>query len=76
MDVFKLLRELADKGVTVLMVEQNVKSALRIADDVIALESGRCVLQTPARKLLDDPDIERLFLGAAHPGAKATAAAG
>ncbi len=65
-DVFKLLRKLADQGTTVLMVEQNVKSALKISDEAIALESGRLVLQKPASELLSDPQIERLFLGGAH----------
>ena len=65
-DVFKLLRKLANQGTTVLMVEQNVKSALRISDEAIALESGRLVLQKPASELLADPHIERLFLGGSH----------
>lgn len=65
-DVFKLLRKLADQGTTVLMVEQNVKSALKISDEAIALESGRLMLQKPASELLADPHIERLFLGGAH----------
>jgi branched-chain amino acid transport system ATP-binding protein len=66
-DVFKLLRKLADEqGVTILMVEQNVKSALKMADDAIALESGRLVLHKPAGELLADLNIERLFLGGAH----------
>ncbi|MFM2056921.1 MAG: hypothetical protein RLY71_1306 [Pseudomonadota bacterium] len=67
LDVFRLLRRLADEqGVTVLMVEQNVKTALKYADDAIALESGRLVLHRPADELLNDPHIERLFLGGAH----------
>jgi branched-chain amino acid transport system ATP-binding protein len=65
-DVFKLLRRLADQGTTVLMVEQNVKSALKMADEAIALESGRLVLHKRADELLADPNIERLFLGGAH----------
>ena len=40
-DVFKLLRKLVSQGTTVLMVEQNVKSALKISDEAVALESGR-----------------------------------
>jgi branched-chain amino acid transport system ATP-binding protein len=64
-DVFRLLRKLADQGTTVLMVEQNVKSALKVSDDAIALESGRLVLHKPASELLADPNIERLFLGGA-----------
>jgi branched-chain amino acid transport system ATP-binding protein len=65
-DVFKLLRRLADEGTTILMVEQNVKSALKISDTAIALESGTCVLHKSAAELLADPHIERLFLGAAR----------
>ena len=72
-DVFKLLRKLADQGTTVLMVEQNVKSALKMADDAIALESGRLVLHKPAGDLLSDPNIERLFLGGAHTAAPQSA---
>jgi branched-chain amino acid transport system ATP-binding protein len=61
--VFRLLRALADAGTTVLVVEQNVKRALEMADDAIALESGRQVLHRRADELLNDPDLERLFLG-------------
>jgi len=68
-DVFKLLRQLADQGTTVLMVEQNVKSALKMADEAIALESGRLVMHRQADELLADPNIERLFLGGAHQAA-------
>lgn len=65
-DVFKLLRRLVDSGTTVLMVEQNVKSALKHSDEAIALESGRLVLHRPANEILADPGMERLFLGGAH----------
>ena len=68
-DVFKLLRKLCEGGTTVLMVEQNVKSALKMADEAIALESGRLVLHKRADELLADPNIERLFLGGAHAAA-------
>ena len=74
-DVFKLLRKLASQGTTVLMVEQNVKSALKVSDEAIALESGRLVLQKPASELLADPNIERLFLGGAHAAAASVAVA-
>jgi len=57
---------LAAQGTTVLMVEQNVKSALKISDDAIALESGQLVLHKAASELLADPHIERLFLGGGH----------
>jgi branched-chain amino acid transport system ATP-binding protein len=65
-DVFKLLQRLAAQGTTVLMVEQNVKSALKYSHDAIALESGRLVLHKPASEMLADPQMERLFLGGAH----------
>jgi branched-chain amino acid transport system ATP-binding protein len=74
-DVFRLLRQLADQGTTVLMVEQNVKTALKTADEAIALESGRLVLHRRADELLHDPDIERLFLGGAAPESGAPAPA-
>jgi len=63
-DVFKLLRKLADQGTTILMVEQNVKSALKYSDYAIALESGRLVLHQSAAEILVDPEMDRLFLGA------------
>jgi branched-chain amino acid transport system ATP-binding protein len=72
-DVFKLLRRLADQGTTILMVEQNVKSALKYSDNAIALESGRLVLYKSAAEILADPQMERLFLGGVH---TTTAAAG
>ena len=65
-DVFTLLQKLSRQGTTVLMVEQNVKSALKISDDAIALESGQLVLHKKASELLADPNIERLFLGGGH----------
>ncbi|MDP2255136.1 MAG: ABC transporter ATP-binding protein [Polaromonas sp.] len=74
-DVFKLLQKLAAQGTTVLMVEQNVKSALKMADDAIALESGQLVLHKRASELLADPNIERLFLGGGHVPDAATASA-
>ncbi|HEX2332622.1 MAG TPA: ABC transporter ATP-binding protein [Burkholderiales bacterium] len=62
-DVFKLLRALADGGTTVLMVEQNVRSALAYADRALVLEMGRLALDRPAGELLGDPNLNRLFLG-------------
>jgi branched-chain amino acid transport system ATP-binding protein len=67
--VFRLLRQLADQGTTVLMIEQNVKSALKMADEALALESGRLVLHRRADELLAEPNIEQLFLGGAHQAA-------
>jgi len=63
--VFVLLRDLVAQGTTVLIVEQNVKSALKYSDTAIALESGRLILQKPASEILADPNMDRLFLGVA-----------
>jgi branched-chain amino acid transport system ATP-binding protein len=62
-EVFRLLRTLADGGTTVIMVEQNVKSALNFADRALVLEMGRLALERPAAQLLHEPDLHRLFLG-------------
>jgi branched-chain amino acid transport system ATP-binding protein len=62
-DVMALLRALADAGTTVLMVEQNVRTALKYANRALVLEMGRLALDRPASTLLDDPDLNRLFLG-------------
>jgi branched-chain amino acid transport system ATP-binding protein len=62
-EVFQILRDLAREGVTVLMVEQNVKSALAVSDKAVALEQGRVAIQGPAQTVRDDPRIGALFLG-------------
>ena len=62
-EVFRLLRGLADAGTTVLMVEQNVRRALKYADRALVLEMGRLALDRPAAELLEDPDLNRFFLG-------------
>jgi branched-chain amino acid transport system ATP-binding protein len=62
-EVFRLLRALADDGTTIVMVEQNVRSALKYADRALVLEMGRLALDRPAAELLKDPDLNRLFLG-------------
>lgn len=62
-EVFAILRALAGEGVTVLMVEQNVKSALAISDKAVALEQGRVAIEGAAAAVRDDPRIGALFLG-------------
>jgi len=62
-DVMALLRQLADAGTTILMVEQNVRTALKYSNRALVLEMGRLALDRPASELLQDPDLNRLFLG-------------
>jgi branched-chain amino acid transport system ATP-binding protein len=63
-EVFATLQQLRGGGVSVLMIEQNARSALEASDHAIVLEGGRTRLIGPARALLDDPRVARLFLGA------------
>jgi branched-chain amino acid transport system ATP-binding protein len=60
---FDSLKELRAKGVTVLMVEQNARSALEISDLGIVLELGRTRIVDTAERILKDPRIGQLFLG-------------
>ena len=61
--VLSLLRDLRDRGVTVLMVEQNAKRALDISDYGLVLQQGRLALAGRAADVLDHPEIGHLFLG-------------
>jgi len=60
-DTIKRLQE--ESGITVLMVEQNAKSGLAIADRAYVLELGRERLEGPASDLLNDPRVAQLYLG-------------
>ncbi len=62
-ETFAILKELRAKGVSILMVEQNARSALEISDEGLVLELGRTRLQGPAAEILADPRIGQLFLG-------------
>jgi len=62
-ETFAILRGLRDKGVSVLMVEQNAKSALEHSDCGIVLEQGQTRMEGDARTILSDPRVARLFLG-------------
>lgn len=62
-EVFSIIKELRAKGVSVLMIEQNARSALEISDDGLVLELGRTRMQGRAQTLLHDPRVGQLFLG-------------
>lgn len=57
------VERLRDEGMTVLLVEQNARAALRIADRGYVLETGRIVLEGTARDLLENPEVQRAYLG-------------
>jgi branched-chain amino acid transport system ATP-binding protein len=62
-EVFAIIKELRDNGVTILLIEQNAKQALQISDDGLVLEQGRTRIEDSAPNILADPRIAQLFLG-------------
>jgi branched-chain amino acid transport system ATP-binding protein len=62
--IFGLLTELSREGRTILLVEQNARSGLGIAQTGAVLDAGAVRLAGPAGELLDSPDVGRLYLGA------------
>jgi branched-chain amino acid transport system ATP-binding protein len=62
---FGMLMQLRDRGVSILMIEQNARSALEISDFGIVLELGQTRLVDKAERVLNDPRIGELFLGGA-----------
>ena len=63
-EIFKTLRALNDRGLTIFLVEQNVRQALKIADYAYVMENGRIVLAGPSAALLHDPKVIEAYLGA------------
>ncbi|MBQ9988529.1 MAG: ABC transporter ATP-binding protein [Clostridia bacterium] len=61
--IFDIIQELNKSGVTILLVEQNARMALRIAHRGYVLESGRISLADSAQNLLSDPNVQRAYLG-------------
>lgn len=61
--VMDIVRTVAEQGTTVLLVEQNAKAALKIADRAYVLESGHVTLSGPAAELADDPKVIAAYLG-------------
>lgn len=62
-NIFKVLRDVRDSGVTVLIVEQNARMALKLADRGYVLEVGRLSHEGPAKELLASPEIQAAYLG-------------
>jgi len=62
-DIFQIIRDLHEAGVTVLLVEQNASLALQIADRGYVLEAGRLSISGPAGALLTDERVRRAYLG-------------
>jgi branched-chain amino acid transport system ATP-binding protein len=62
-EIFSIIKEINRQGTTVLLVEQNAQMALSIADRAYVMETGRIVKTGEARKLLDDEDVKKAYLG-------------
>jgi branched-chain amino acid transport system ATP-binding protein len=74
--VFSTIRQLNETGITVLLVEQNARAGLEIADDGAVMDAGVVKLQARGRELLDDPRVGALYLGAPAPPSALPAGAG
>jgi branched-chain amino acid transport system ATP-binding protein len=61
--IFEIIKEINDRGTTVLLVEQNAQQALNLADRAYVLETGRVVKTAEASLLLDDPQVRAAYLG-------------
>lgn len=62
-EIFDIIRAVSESGTTVLLVEQNAKKALSIADRAYVLETGKIVLSGDAKELLEDDSIKKAYLG-------------
>ena len=62
-EIFDIIKEVSASGTTVLLVEQNAKKALSIADRAYVLETGKIVLEGKAKDLLNDDSIKKAYLG-------------
>lgn len=62
-EIFSIIQEINQQGTTILLIEQNAKMALGIADRGYVLETGKIVLEGSGSELLNSPDIQKAYLG-------------
>ncbi len=68
-EIFKIVRQInAQEGVSILLVEQNARLALKLSDHGYVMENGRIVLDGPSEKLQDNEDIKEFYLGLSEKG--------
>lgn len=63
-EIFSIIRKLHEQGITILLVEQNAKMALSIADRAYVLETGRITMEDDAKELLNNEQVRKAYLGA------------
>lgn len=61
--IFRMIETIHKQGKTILLVEQNARMALKIADRAYVMETGCIVLEGDAKKLLEDPAVRSAYLG-------------
>lgn len=61
--IFKVIRLLQTRGTTILLVEQNAKAALKVADRGYVLETGRIIMEGETEDLLNNKEVQRAYLG-------------
>ncbi len=62
-EIFSVIKHLNESGTTILLVEQNAKAALNVADHAFVIETGEIVLEGLARDLMDNPKVKEAYLG-------------
>lgn len=62
-EIFRIIREINEQGTTILLVEQNARMALSIADRAYVMETGNIVLSGTGEELAQSPDIQKAYLG-------------
>jgi branched-chain amino acid transport system ATP-binding protein len=62
-DIFRIIADLRRSGVSILLVEQNARAALQVADHAYVLETGEIVLEGPAKELANNPRVVETYLG-------------
>ncbi|MCK6432389.1 MAG: ABC transporter ATP-binding protein [Burkholderiaceae bacterium] len=71
-EIFRIISRLSEQGVSILLIEQNARAALEVADHGYVLETGAIALQGPAAELAGDPRVIETYLGAARKTAAGT----
>lgn len=62
-EIFSIIKDINEKGTTVLLVEQNARMALSIADRGYVMETGKIVMSGTGAELIESPDIQKAYLG-------------
>ena len=62
-DIFRIIQEINNSGVNVLLIEQNAKAALQISDYAYVMETGKITLSGKGLDLLENPQVQKAYLG-------------